>query len=457
MAQFPGLSPRCISLVLRIAVAFGCGAGLLVGGAPSASTAVPPDLFTGTVDEFYVVPDPLPAGAPGELIRIQLVSEDSSSTTLRIMYHSRDAGDRDRAVTGKVTYPNSSPPAGGWPVVSHANGTVGLASVCALSRNDGAVSAVGLAGIGVATDYVGLGPVGETHPYLSRPSEGLPVIDAVRAVRNIAEAGAGSRWLAIGGSQGGHGAIAANELADTYAPELDLVGAVSLAPGAMFDRSYGGIDDIVGRIVGVMMLYGAAAEHPEIDPNDYVGLQTAAAAAEVLPDQCIGDIINAFVVIPPEDFWTNEPRSTEPARSILLANDVGHVAADSPLLLVSGTADTTVVIERVRDLFDRLCDTGQVTEYTEYEGATHNDIGAHAATQVVPWVAARFAGGAPMSSCPEPPPPPPPPPDDSTGTTSTAAPPLDVLASTGSPADGVVAVAAAGADQAAGVTPRFTG
>jgi alpha-beta hydrolase superfamily lysophospholipase len=226
------------------------------------------------------------------------------------------------------------------------------------------------------------------------------VIDAVRAARNITETGAGNRWLAIGGSQGGHAAIATNELAESWAPELDLVGTVALAPGAMFDRTYGGLDDIIARVIGVMMLYGAATEHPELIPTDYVSPQVAAAADSVLPTGCLNDIAAALAVIPAENYWTNDPRVTEPARTIMFANDVGNVASTSPLLVVQGTADTTVLVDRTRDLFDRLCTTGQTTEYTEYDGATHDDIGARASDQIRAWVAARFADAPVVDSCP---------------------------------------------------------
>lgn len=387
---------RHAAVALAVVVLIAVGPIAPAGAAP----AQVPERFTGTVAEFYVVPDPLPPGDPGDLIRVQDVASDGGTATVRIMYHSRDAQDRDRAVTGLVTYPTAPPPDGGWPVVSHANGTVGLASVCALSRAGRPVSTVGVAGVGVASDYIGMGPVGETHPYLSRPSEGHSVIDAVRAARNLTEAGAGARWLAIGGSQGGHGAMSAHELGGTYAPELDLLGTVSLAPAAMFERTYGGIDDIVSRIVTAMGLYGGATEHPEIDPADYASPELAAAAAEVFPDQCLGDIITTLTPLALSDaFFAHDPRTTEPARSVMLANDVGHVAADAPLLLVSGTADQRVVIERARDLYDRLCTTGQVTEYTEYPGATHDDIGAHAGPQIVDWLADRLAGVAPIDSC----------------------------------------------------------
>jgi pimeloyl-ACP methyl ester carboxylesterase len=386
------LVTRALFLLPAVLVAAGCSGE---GDSPPA-----PEPFTGSVEEFYVVPADLPPGEPGQLIRIQPVSADAESTTLRIMYHSRDAQNRDRAVTGILTYPNAAPPEGGWPVVALANGTVGLASQCALSRRGNPAPTFGVEGVGVVTDYIGLGPVGERHPYLSRPSEGHSVIDAVRAARALPEAGAGARWLAIGHSQGGHAALATHELASTYAPEIELLGTVSLAPAAVFDRTYGVLDSIVARIVGVMGLYGAATEHPEIDPADYVGPRTA-EAAEVLETGCLDEIIDAFVRIPEEEFYVADPRETEPARSIILANDVGSVRVDTPLLLIGGTADDRVVVERVRDLLARLCDVGQVTEYLEIEGANHGDEYARAADRIESWLAERLTGEPAANSCGE--------------------------------------------------------
>lgn len=367
---------------------------------PSAGAATTPKGFTGTVDDFYVVPRPLPPGAPGQLIRVQAVSQTTDSTTVRIMYHSRDALDRDRAVTGMLTYPNAAAPPGGWPVVSWANGTVGMASKCAPSRAGRSVPTLGVQGVGVDTDYVGLGPVGERHPYLSRPSEGFSVIDAVRAARNLSAAHAGTRWMAIGVSQGGHGAMSANELGEQHAPELDLLGSVSLAPAAMFENSYGS-DALVMRVVGAMALYGAATEHPAIDPNDYVS-PAAAAASSAIDTGCLNDIAAAFLSVPFDQFYVHDPAVTEPARSILMGNDVGRTRVDAPLMLVQGTADTTVVPQRTRDLFARLCTTGQTTDYLEVPGAGHGDVIVKALPQIQAWMADRLAGAPAPSSCPPP-------------------------------------------------------
>jgi hypothetical protein len=168
----------------------------------------------------------------------------------------------------------------------------------------------------------------------------------------------------------------------------------------MFENSYGGLDLFVTRIISVMMLYGAATEHPEIVPGDYLSSTTEAAAA-VIETGCLTDIINTLAPLAPSDtFYDADPVVTEPARSIMLENDVGHVAVESPVLLVSGTADTTVVIQRVRDLFARMCGADQVTQYQELPGVDHNGVYAAWAAPINAWLADRVAGQPPTDSCP---------------------------------------------------------
>jgi pimeloyl-ACP methyl ester carboxylesterase len=392
-------APACLLIVLP-ACSGSDGSSGRGGRAGGTATTTPPERFTGSVEDFYRVPDPLPEGEPGQLVRVQEVSaDDDASTTLRVMYHSRDAGDRDRAATGIVTYPNGPAPDGGWPVVSWSHGTTGLAAQCAPSRDGEAAPAFGVEGVAVATDYVGLGPVGEVHPYFSKASEGNAAIDAVRAARNLPEAHAGTRWLSIGHSQGGHAALAAAELSADHAPELELLGTVAWAPGSDLDMVFGGIDPIVTRIISAMVLYGGAAEHPEIQPEDFAGPDLE-AAADVVTGECLDAITAALAPIPADRFWDVDPREAEPARSLLVeGNEVGTVRVDAPLLVVSGTADDRVVIDRVRTLFGRLCDIGQVTELVVVEGAGHGDVIPRTSDQVEAWLAARLTGEPATDSC----------------------------------------------------------
>ena len=370
-----------------------------VQGGPALFAGAP---FTGTDEEFYLPPDPLPEGEPGELIRVMDLGESGGMATRKVMYHSRDAAGRDRAVTGLVTYPATTAPEGGWPVVSTAPGTTGLAPQCGLSRRNGEAQDWGVPGVRVMTDYIGLGTEGgPLHPYFSKPSEGHSVIDGVRAAQRLPNAGAGNRWFSVGHSQGGHGALAASELAADYAPELDLLGTLSLSPAAMFESVYGGIDPIVTGILTAMSLYGGAGEHPEIKLEDYVTDELANASG-VFEEGCLPEITDTLVPLAVGgQLFTNDPRDTDPANSILLDNDVGNVAVDAPLFLVSGTADDRVATDRVRDLYARLCETGQVTELLIVEGATHDNITAETASETSAWLNARLVGDPPTNSCDE--------------------------------------------------------
>lgn len=366
--------------------------------ATTTTTTPRVDVFAGSVDDFYVVPDPLPAGEPGDLIRIQEHDGGAGATerSVRIMYHSIDAAGRDRAVTGTVTLPGDG--ADALPVLTVAPGTVGLQSQCALSRTGAPVLDVGVPSLRVMTDYIGMGPTGEIMPYLSRMSEGHSVLDAARAARQLA-GDASSKVAILGHSQGGHGAQSAHELAADYAPELDVVGTVSLAPAAMFDRTYGGVDDIVSRIVTSMSLYGGATEHDDLRFGDYVNTE-AAEAGQVMATECLDSIIGTLAPFAARaDYWRADPTTTEPAATLLKENDVGNVDVDVPLLLIGGTADERVVPQRVQDLFRRLCDTGQETQLVMLDGADHGTEVPQAMPQITQWLTDRLAGTAATDDC----------------------------------------------------------
>ncbi|MCU1370568.1 MAG: putative secreted lipase [Ilumatobacteraceae bacterium] len=365
----------------------------------TTTTAAPPEQYDGSDEDFYVVPDPLPEGKPGQLIRVQDLGVADGQQTVRVMYHSRDAGDRDRAVTGIITYPTAEPPEGGWPVTSQANGTVGVAGRCALSRLGQPAGDWGVEGVHAATDYIGMGPVGEIHPYLSGPSEGNSVIDAVRAARNLPEAHASTSWFSIGHSQGGHGALFAGERAADRAPELDLLGTVSLAPATELTETYGPVDEVVSRIVGVMMLYGSASEHPEIRFEDYAGPELL-AVRDVFNEGCLDDIVSATAGIPADAFYAHDPLETEPAKSLLQLNQPGLVATEAPLFLAQGTDDERVNVQRTRDFFRRVCELGQVTELRIIEGEDHGSIVPAAAPAAAAWMNARLTDEPAPDSCP---------------------------------------------------------
>ena len=192
------------------------------------------------MDEFYEVPDPLPDGKHGDLLRYQEVGADDDATTYRIMYLSESVAGEPIAVTGTAIVPKAEAPADGRRLFTIAHGTTGIADECAPSKEatgaEMALSApLSKQGFLMAeSDYEGLGTPGR-HPYLVGESEGRGVIDAILAAKQLPDAEGGDQLAIAGYSQGGHGALWANEVAEDWAPDLDVVGTFAGAPATEID------------------------------------------------------------------------------------------------------------------------------------------------------------------------------------------------------------------------------
>ena len=90
-------------------------------------------------DAFYTPPDLLPHGDRGDLIYQRRLDNavaalDDADNWL-VLYRSQDAQGSAVATSGIIALPRREPPAGGFPVISWAHGTVGVADLCAPSRD----------------------------------------------------------------------------------------------------------------------------------------------------------------------------------------------------------------------------------------------------------------------------------------------------------------------------------
>ena len=390
-------------LIVALLAAAGCftdgesgGSDGEPGDTQAASTEV--EQFSGSLDDFYEVPDPLPPGEPGDVIRRMPIESPAGQAGWRIMYHSTDAEGDDRAVTGVVFHPTSAPPDGGWPVVAWAHGTSGLAPACAPSRRGTPPPEFGVQGVHVATDYIGLGPNGELHPYLSAAAEGHAVIDGVAAARSMPEADAGNRWAVAGVSQGGHAALVTGEMAADRLPDAQLLGTVAIAPGSQLAKSFG--DDLQARAITAMVLFGAATEDEAIDPRNFLNPEVYEPAAKAIEQGCISEITTAMIPLAARpDFYVTDPRSDPVGAAWLAENDPGKVASSSPLLLVQGGQDPLVVPARTDALFAQLCGLGQVVDRLDVPTATHDSVTKESESEVSAWLAERFDGAPAQDDC----------------------------------------------------------
>ncbi|MCM6775234.1 lipase family protein [Nocardia sp. CDC159] len=398
--------------------------GLVAGIAAVLALAAVPDPAAqaagGAPDglEFYSAPADLISGAHGSVIWSRPLTGDPAVPGARnylVLYRSVDAQGRAVAVSGTVAVPEGDAPQGGWPLISWAHGTTGVADGCAPSRDTGpdypahdytaqvrAVQARWVAaGYAVAqTDYQGLGTAGG-HGYLIGEMEQRAVADMALAAREI-EPGIGTRWVAMGHSQGGQAAIFTAARAQGWAPQLRLLGAVALAPA-----SHVGLTIRAGTLAanaGSSELASAAGSGIAFVPLLVRGAQTVAdidparfltpAALALLPqadERCIGGLRE-------RDSWGGLPggevfRSDADASAligVLDDNDPSPLRLPVPLLVAQGRADTVVTPPATDAMVAQQKLTGQPVAYRNYPGADHRGVLDVSFDDALPWVDARF-------------------------------------------------------------------
>ena len=223
MSEPPGVRARAVAILLILfLLAAACGSSGDGGDADSRAAgepdrarngeavagdgdaASPSDVFDFEGD-FYDVPDPLPEGEPGTLIRAEVVGvpDLTGARLLRVMYLSESVQGERIAVTGLVLHPEGEPPAEGRRVLSWAHGTTGMADRCAPSKEPTVATAAPFAEaflergwVVAATDYEGLGTPGR-HPYIVGESEGRGTLDIVKAAIALAEVGPGNTYVGL--------------------------------------------------------------------------------------------------------------------------------------------------------------------------------------------------------------------------------------------------------------------
>jgi pimeloyl-ACP methyl ester carboxylesterase len=355
--------------------------------------------------DFYTPPANMPKKAPGTIIRSTPITAPSGAKAWKVLYHSRSVDGDDIAVSGVVVVPTGAAPKGGRPVVTWAHGSAGLGDQCAPSKRDDAAPTlpfvkqlVDAGYVVAASDYEGLGTPG-VHPYLVGESEGRGVLDAARAARAMGNAGASDRVLVAGHSQGGQSALFAGELATSYAPELDVLGVAAAAPAADVEH----ILPLAASISGgagylAMGIQGFHAAYPEADPAAVLS-PDAQAKSEAATTQCADDVMDAFQGVSGPAVLAHDPLGIPEIQRLLHANSAGNRPAGAPVLIVQGSADTTIP-KVLTDTFDvKACAAGNTVDYRVYDGATHGSVITAAQDDVVQWLQDRVAGKPAPTTC----------------------------------------------------------
>jgi acetyl esterase/lipase len=360
---------------------------------------------------FYAVETGELAGPPGSLIRVEaMTGAPDGAAAYRVLYRSTGLHDEPIAVSGVVVVPAGPAPARGRPIIAWAHPTTGVVPRCAPSRAlfvfqqiQGLREMVERGYVVAASDYPGLGTLGP-HPYLVGVSEGRAVLDAVRAARALPGSGAGQRFAVWGHSQGGQASLYTGILAESYAPDLKLVGVAAAAPATeLATLMTADLDSNGGRNLTAMTLWSWARVFGA--PMERVVEAVAIPVVNRLADECIESIYDfllrqktsrplaqTFLSVP-------NPVELEPWRSLAADNTPGVLPSGIPVFLAQGADDHLVRPDVTQDYMRKLCRAGSRVRMILLPNVNHGYIGRDSAAAAVDWMAARFAGAAAPDDC----------------------------------------------------------
>lgn len=366
------------------------------------------------IDTFNSIPTPLPAGEPGSLIRSErLLGAPDGAIAWRVLYRSTDVGGAAIGVSGIVVAPTRPAPEGGWPIVSWGHPTTGAYGRCAPSTGidpfllvEGLHELLDAGYVVAATDFPGMGADGPPS-YLIGVSEGNSVLDAARAARALPDAQAGSRVLLWGHSQGGQAVLFAAQGAQSYAPELELLGVAAAAPAVeLAELLEDHHADVSGVTIGAYAFDAYQRVYGAEDPSVELGSILTPAGQAVLPQMAplclLTHVEELHRIATPVlgKFLAADPSTTEPWATLLAQNTPGGAPVGVPMLIAQGDTDELVRPATTAEYVDKLCASGEHVEFHTYADIGHGLVAERAVLCLIPWFDALRRGPPPASTCP---------------------------------------------------------
>jgi hypothetical protein len=362
--------------------------------------------------DFWIPPDPIP-GRPGDVIWARHDADLEGGTAYLILYRSESVCGEPRAVSAWIAVPDGEVPLAGRAILSWGHGTRGAGNHCAGTRTgymyqdelQGLISGFLDRGLViVASDYEGSGTPG-MYAWAQSAAQGKNLLDAARAARNFAPSNAGIRTILTGFSVGGHAMSKANEIADIYASDLDLIGVVGLLAGVV-KSSW--IPELLMRSSsrGYIVL-GAAVQQaiwgPELAPASRILTDLGVSHLDVLEEQCMTETNEYFNQFEPEDIFKfpYDPTFTNGVDPSV-ANAIGQRIGAAPVILVHPSNDPAVPPAALIEYVETVCQYGQPITVSWHENMPHSiDMFANdeAFSAIFEFIDSRLAGNPAETHC----------------------------------------------------------
>lgn len=369
----------------------------------------PPRRRASGAEDFYLPPDPLPEGRPGDIIRAEPVDAylvpgvRLRAKAWRVLYRSTGAVGEPTAVSGTVLVPGGRPKPRA--LIGYAIGTHGIGDAAAPSRLlsrglewEASMMAACLArGWAVAiTDYQGLGTPGD-HAYMVGRCLGPNVLDAMRAAREVCPEQLPEDGPAaiIGYSEGGAAAAWAAQLHPTYAPEINLRAVVAGAAAANVES---GGESLDGTFFSFFIAYGGigyAAAYPELELDPYLTSMSKAKIGMLRESTIVQAMLMGPRFIHAHELTSPNVLELPDWRTRLRENRLGTLAPTAPVLLHHARRDQIVSFQHSLNLKADWEALGVDVRLYVTRGGMDHISGAMAGTPIaLDWMAKRVGRGA---------------------------------------------------------------
>jgi pimeloyl-ACP methyl ester carboxylesterase len=211
--------------------------------------------------------------------------------------------------------------------------------------------------------------------------------------------------IIYGHSQGGQAALFAGELAPTYAPDLHIAGVVAAAPATGLSTILGVLTTQVGQ--GILeftmpVAYTWARTYRDLPLSDLFTPEGGQVAASLVTRGCLPALLSAIASrhLSATSLFLPGAATNPVVVAHAKLNDPGRVKDPAPLLVVQGTADTTVP-PALTDVYvtGSACPIGDTIDYLHVTGATHDTVVDVSVPTITEWMTERLADKAPPSTC----------------------------------------------------------
>lgn len=333
---------------------------------------------------------PLPARGGVLLASVPLdpaLSIPGAGNAYRIQFSSLNQHRRMASSTGAVFLPPGTPPRGGWPVISWAHGTVGMADACTPSAFPRSARDQKYLGhwlqqgyAVVAADYVGLGTPG-LMAYLNGVTAAHAIVDVVVASHQM-RLPLAKRWAIIGQSQGAAAALNGARYATSFSrgTGLDYRGVVATGIPANLEYLYQNLGPLVPPVTlpGGLNAYTAyiLAGFNETRPDLRVasvmsrkGIERLAQGRStcypILMKSLAGDDVRT---------WFTRPLLSIPGLSAALHTYMAtpYKGYDRPIFLGQGLRDVDVPAPSALSLYAQMKANGQPVTLHVYPEDDHS-------------------------------------------------------------------------------------